>query len=118
MRTPSEVRIVGTSPVDWADVGDLYEVWSEDGPRVRRPDSALHVIAQDTRGDVFVYCGPASPYRYTFPCQDAAQRFRDRVLARGTINLNHWAYWRTVYGSDAYVLDGHEEAQWQREMME
>jgi len=102
--------------VDWADVGDVYEVHTEDGPRVRAPKHALHVTAEDARGDLFVFCGPSSPFRHIFPDESAAKRFRDRVADRGSIDLTHWRYWRTVYGSNAYVLDGHEDAWREREL--
>jgi len=118
--TPAADRlaILDVQVVDWAEVGDWYEVQTEDGPRARAPEHALHVTVEDARGERFVYCGPASPSRHVFPSGAAAERFRDRVAERGTIDLTHWAYWRTVYGSTAYVLDGHEDAQVERERLD
>jgi hypothetical protein len=103
-------QVTDVRVVDWADAGEAFEVLTEDGPRCRTPDHALHVVVEDARGDLFVFVGPASPSRYEFATEAAAQRFRDRVAARGAVDLEYWAYWRTVYGSPAYVEDGHEEA--------
>lgn len=45
----------------------------------------------------------------------AAYRFISRVQRAGVIQPERWDYVRAIYGSQAWIEDGHEEAQAERE---
>ena len=48
----------------------------------------------------------------------AAERFISRVQRAGIIQPERWDYFRAIYGSQAWIDDGHEDAQVEREYMD
>jgi hypothetical protein len=69
------------------------------------------VIVESIIGEVFVHV-------QDFENEEDANALRIRVEAKGEINLEHWAYCRTVYGSKAYIAHNLEQAQIERELEE
>lgn len=103
-------QVLSVDVIDWANYGPLYERWCEDGPRVVAPRHALHIAVETPRGDMYIYTGKLGA-RHTFPTLLAAERFAEKVRARGTIDLTYWTWNRVIYGSQAYV-DGDYEVAW------
>ncbi len=54
------------------------------------------VVARTRKGEIFIH--GRSDLSLT-----QCQRLADRVQAAGEINEDHWDFWRTSYGSDAFL---------------
>lgn len=93
----SRFPIIRVDVADWADVGPLCEVrHPEDGEvSIVRPDSQIVVIVETERGEEFV--------QYDFPSWDAADERVRAVRAKGSINPDQWDFFRTCYGTQAYI---------------
>lgn len=93
---------------DRAHTGDAYEAQFEDCTKVLNPDHGYHLTFTTEAGSVY-------HHEHTFPfgfgmhsgvlAQDEAEALSRaeallaRVRAAGDINLDHWHFARTVYGS-------------------
>jgi len=56
------------------------------------------VLAETAHGEIYIL-GPI------FDNAERAERMVKRVEARGEINLNHWTFWRAIYGSEAGQIE-------------
>jgi len=83
-----KIKIVSASPTQSA-----YEYQGEDG--IYSALSDFFIVAETERGEVYALEGFATDD------EERALRFAKKVEARGEINLDHWVFYRTVYGSVA-----------------
>lgn len=64
-----------------------------------------YVVAETVHGTVYVHVS-------CFNDEAQAEHLARRVRAKGEINPAHWYFWRTIYGTEAYLEEEAEAAQW------
>jgi hypothetical protein len=62
------------------------------------------VAAETARGTVYLFADRS------WDVKGRAAAFAAKVQGRGDINLDHWVYHRTIYGSEAYLEEENEAA--------
>lgn len=67
-------------------------------------DLGYTVLIQNADGEIFVH-------QLVDLTEQQAKQLADNVNKKGEVDLQYWTYWRTVYGSAAYMAE--EEEAWE-----